>query len=322
MTTRVQKKQIANNKVAKMVITGFVANGASDIVTPELVTAAAADGVTVIPSAGTEASLGFIVTPPNNKVNIIDNTSKNLIGDINSNEIFGRLTEAAGVYTLSYFSVQNGIETSVSLNLTIDFLPSYNFAFKDFPFDANLRFTNSALVVIGQAPSLLEITANSIIQQHFDFIEADLTTAPADSTTIITLGDLANGSIIKNKLVTINRIDTDTTKKLRVSGLNNNFVEDNSFTLLTETVSSPASGNTLTASADVSDKLRNAGGDTIRVNNADVFTIASVVGNIITTVEAIIASYSADTLEVGGVFIDLEDSIQIRGRNNNEWRGI
>ncbi len=195
MATRVQKKQINNNKIGQMFVSGFVAAGESDIATSVLVTAAINDKVTVIPSTGTENSLGFLVTNPLNKVKIVNNTTKSLIGDINSNEVFSRLTEAAGVYTLSYFSIQNGTETSVTLNQTIIFFPEYNYEFKDFPFDSPLRLLDNIINVVAVAPSASIITDDITINQIEDIKEIDLSL----KNITITLGDISLGSITKNK---------------------------------------------------------------------------------------------------------------------------
>ncbi len=202
--TRAEKKQIDNNKIANQIVAGFVASGNNDVVTSELVTAAAVDGVTVIASDGSESSLGFLVTIPNNKIKIIDNISKTLIADLNSNEIFGRLTESSGVYTLSYFSIQSGIETVVVINQTIDFLPAYNYALKDFPFNSAIRLINSTLNVVAFPPSFLSVTSNVTINQHFDIVEIDKTAG----NIIITLGDISLGSITKNREIIFKVIDT------------------------------------------------------------------------------------------------------------------
>jgi len=197
MVTRVQKKQIDNNKIGQMFVSGFAAAGTSDIVTDELVIAASNDNVTVIPSTGVEISLGFLVTNPLNKIKIVSNATKSLIGDLNSNEIFGRLTEVAGVYTLSYFSIQNGTETAVTLSQTIDFFPEFNYKFKDFPFDSPLRVLDNIVNVVAVAPSLLQTSSNITINQHFDIVEIDL----SSGSIIITLGDISLDSIIKNKRI-------------------------------------------------------------------------------------------------------------------------
>ena len=175
--TRTEKKQIDNNKIAPMVVTNFTASGTSDDVTSVLVTAAAVDDVTVTPSDGTESSLGFIVTSSDNLVKLVDTTNKNLVADENLDEVFGRLTESSGVYTLSYFSNESGIENAISLSENIDFFPNFNYALEDYPFDANLRLGSSILDIASQKQSLLSVTSNVAITQHHDIIEMDATSS-------------------------------------------------------------------------------------------------------------------------------------------------
>lgn len=220
--TRAQKEQINNNKISNQIVTGFVASGNNDIVTSQLVTAAAVDNVDVIPSTGVESSLGFIVTTPDSKLKIIDSTSKSLIGDLNSNEIFGRLTESSGDYTLSYFSIQSGTETAVSITRTIDFFPCYNYALKDSPFNSNVRLVNSISNVVAQAPSFLAVTADVTINQHFDIVEIDRTAG----NIIITLGDISLGSILKNKEMLFKVVDT-TANTVTFKGTASNFEDEN-----------------------------------------------------------------------------------------------
>lgn len=110
--------------------------------------------------------------------------------------------------------------------------------------------------------------------------------------------------------------------KVRITGLNSNYEEDNNFTQQAQTISSPASGNTLTADVDVSNDIFKD--DTIRINHVDVFTVANVAGNIITTNETISNAYSADILSVAGLFIGSYpklDSIRLfSDKANSKWR--
>ncbi|MHA2404788.1 MAG: hypothetical protein ACXADH_17460, partial [Candidatus Kariarchaeaceae archaeon] len=124
------------------------AAGTSDVVTTEVTTAAGNDGVPV--QVGAATTEGFITTGANNKVWIFDNSSKTAIDDGLGNEVYGRLTEAAGVYTLSYYSLQSGVETAYSLTSTaIDFYVNYNYLFKNIPNDANIRLR---AVPVGEDP--------------------------------------------------------------------------------------------------------------------------------------------------------------------------
>lgn len=149
MANRLQPKQIEDYKIARMGVVNFTAAGTDDVVTAEITTAAGTDGVPV--QVGSATTEGFITTGTNNKVLIFDTTTKAAIDDGLGNEVFGRLTEAAGVYTLSYFSIQSGTETAVSLSSTaIDFYVAYNYLFKDLPNDALIRVR---AVSVGEDPS-------------------------------------------------------------------------------------------------------------------------------------------------------------------------
>jgi hypothetical protein len=149
MANRLQPKQIEDYKIARMGVVNFTAAGTDDVVTTEITTAAGTDGVPV--QVGSATTEGFITTGTNNKVLIFDTTTKAAIDDGLGNEVFGRLTEAAGVYTLSYFSIQSGTETAVSLSSTaIDFYVAYNYLFKDLPNDALIRVR---AVSVGEDPS-------------------------------------------------------------------------------------------------------------------------------------------------------------------------
>ena len=149
--TRLKPKQIDDNQISRMGVVNFAGVGASNVVTAEITSAASADGVSVLASSGVKASPGFSVTPGVNKSLLFDASSKEAIVDDSGNEVFGRLTQAAGIYTLSYFSIIAGVETSYVLPATpIDFYVSYNYLAKDFPYDANIRVT---AVQVGEDPS-------------------------------------------------------------------------------------------------------------------------------------------------------------------------
>lgn len=131
------------------------------------------------------------------------------------------------------------------------------------------------------------------------------------------------GSIFFNKYLTI-KVTDKADFSVRVTGLNGNFEEDDNFTSQAQTISSPASGNTLTADLDVDNDIFK--GDTIMINDIDVFTVASVAGKIITTNETITNAYTADTLAVAGLFIGndpkMESIILFSDKTNGIWRTI
>jgi hypothetical protein len=151
MANRFQPKQIEDYKIGRMGSANFSGSGASNVVTAAITTAASGDGVPV--QVGATTTEGFITTGVNNKVLIFNTTSKIAIEDGFGNEVYGRLTEVVGVYTLSYFSIQAGVETSVVLAATnIDFYVAYNYLFKDLPNDILIRVR---AVSVGEDPSSL-----------------------------------------------------------------------------------------------------------------------------------------------------------------------
>ena len=149
MTNRLQPKQIEDYKIGRMGVLAFTAAGADDIVTTQITASAGTDGVPV--QVGAATTEGFITTGANNKVLMVDAAAKQAIDDGLGNEVFGRLTEAAGVYTLSYFSIQSGVETAVTLASTsIDFFVNYNYLFKNLPNDILVRVNGT---VVGEDPA-------------------------------------------------------------------------------------------------------------------------------------------------------------------------
>lgn len=147
MANLLQPKQIKKPLIGRMGITGFTAAGTSNVVTTELTAAATADGVPV--QVGTSSTEGFITTGTNNKALIVDATSKAAI-EIDGNEVYGRITEAAAVYTLSYYTLVSGVETAATLAQDIDFFPAYNYDLKNLPNDVLIRVRATS---VGEDPS-------------------------------------------------------------------------------------------------------------------------------------------------------------------------
>lgn len=82
-----------------------VAGGIDDIVTTDF------SGET---AGGNDTTLGVVTTAPRNRVEILD-ANGGQIEDGSGNDVYARLTESAGVWTLTYFSSVAGVETSYSL---------------------------------------------------------------------------------------------------------------------------------------------------------------------------------------------------------------
>lgn len=67
---------------------------------------------------GTTGSAGVLTGAPNNKVYLIKTSDGTNIEDAQGQRVFARLTEAGGVWTLSYFTNEAGVETAYSFTST------------------------------------------------------------------------------------------------------------------------------------------------------------------------------------------------------------
>lgn len=125
-------------------VEGFAATGTSDVVTTPITSllGTAGDlGVTVplqvsTYNSGTQTE-GLITTGSGNRVLVYDSTTKLTIDDNAGNEVYARITESGGVYTLTYYSLVNGVETAFNIGTTtIDFEFAYRFEFHNLPVNA------------------------------------------------------------------------------------------------------------------------------------------------------------------------------------------
>lgn len=128
---------------ASVRINGFSASGSSGTVTTPLSTAlsTAGEGSTSVPvqAVGGSNTIGVVVASPNNRVEVYSATTKRKIANANGDEVYARLTEATGVYTLSYFVLPaSGTETAFTFAsaTNIDFEFNYRFSFDRLPADA------------------------------------------------------------------------------------------------------------------------------------------------------------------------------------------
>lgn len=134
--TLVQSKQISKIISGSTAIAGFSAAGASNNISTVLGTAlstAGSGGVSVPlqPSTG-ETVIGVVTSGAANRVEINDGNLFTPAG----NEVYGRVTETGGVYTLTYYSSVGGTETAYTLPATtIKFEFNYRFDFARLPAD-------------------------------------------------------------------------------------------------------------------------------------------------------------------------------------------
>ena len=156
-------KTIEKVSSAKIAVGGFVvaAPVTSSVITAALGTAltTAGNGGTAVPvivSAATGAAIGLeqftpgVITTGLNLSQIFDANGGKIV-DGSSNEVYGRITEAAGVYTLSYYSLVAGVETAFAMPAqTIDFTASYRYTFTQKPTDSELLISST---YIGEDPA-------------------------------------------------------------------------------------------------------------------------------------------------------------------------
>lgn len=147
-----KSKQIERILTASVRVNNFTANGASNVVTTALSTALGTAGnagvaVPVQVSANVN-SIGVITAAAINNVEIYGNASKQRIETAGGDEIYGRLTESGGVYTLTYFTITDaGTETAHTFGAAtaIDFKFFYRFDFSRYPADA-IQTTSVSIV--------------------------------------------------------------------------------------------------------------------------------------------------------------------------------
>jgi hypothetical protein len=116
-------------------IVSSVATGAANSTTVTAGLTAAAGtlgrGSTSVPvQVGSATQGGFITSGGDNRVEIWDAATKAKLQDASGNEVYGRLTESAGAYTLSYYSAPLGVETAYAFAVTTNVSYSYTYRFE------------------------------------------------------------------------------------------------------------------------------------------------------------------------------------------------
>lgn len=134
----IQPKQITKFLSGYVRVSAFSATGASSTVTTPVTTAlstAGEGGVSVPLQVFSSTQSGVVTTGANNRVEIYDATNKLKIKDGSGNEVYGRLTQSAGVYTLTYYILSTGTETAYTAfsSTSIDFEFAYQFDFLTLP---------------------------------------------------------------------------------------------------------------------------------------------------------------------------------------------
>lgn len=138
---RLDSKQIFKPLAANIALAGFAANGGSGNISSALSTAlstASNAGGQVPVQPSTSGGVGVMTGSPDNRAEIYLTGTQLKIDDGSGNEVYGRVTFSAAVYTLTYYSLVAGTETAYafggSTNIDIEF--GYVFDFSDLPVDA------------------------------------------------------------------------------------------------------------------------------------------------------------------------------------------
>jgi len=67
---------------------------------------------------GTSGAAGVITTAPNNKVYLVKTSDGTNVEDAEGQRVYGRITESGGVWTLTYYTNEAGVETAYSMTST------------------------------------------------------------------------------------------------------------------------------------------------------------------------------------------------------------
>lgn len=143
-------------------VANLTANGASATVTTAITTAlsTAGEAASSVPlQAAAATGLGVLTTAPNNRCEVYNATSKDKFLANNGEEVYARLTEASGAYTLSFYTLpNNGTETAYTFSAptAIDFEFAYRFDFGRLPGDAIIGVSTRN---VSQDPSINAGTA-------------------------------------------------------------------------------------------------------------------------------------------------------------------
>lgn len=135
-------KQISDRFLASALpIFSFTANGSSNTITTQitsLLSTAGNGGVSVPLQPSVSSGLGVITSGTSNRTKIFSATTGDLVQSAGVN-VYGRITEATGTYTLSYFTTPDGgTETAFTFASAtpITFFVPYRFDFARYPTDA------------------------------------------------------------------------------------------------------------------------------------------------------------------------------------------
>lgn len=185
-----RKEQITRIFTGTVLTSAVSINGTSvNITTPltaALLTAGFGGGAVALTNSSSEAVAGLIISGAYNRCEVYQ-TSTNKPIFYNGEKVYGRLTYSVGVYTLSLYYKNGGVETAYNTGgaVSCDLLSPYRFMFKDIPSDVFIKpkqlypynETNSAATQGRIFTEELTVSATNVI--------SNLTYVPTPSTKVI-----------------------------------------------------------------------------------------------------------------------------------------
>lgn len=146
MSNLLQAKQVSKFLAAFIVLTNQSVASANTLnVTSALTTAVATagnNGVSVPLNANGAYNAEGVITGSNSIVPVYAYPSGQPI-EIAGNQVYGVITYAASVYTVSFYTLVSGTQTAATLNQAVNLLIPYSFSFGDLPYTAILGVVNS-----------------------------------------------------------------------------------------------------------------------------------------------------------------------------------
>ena len=179
-------KQVIKLIDAPVRVQGLTASGVSTVVTTQItgaLTSAGDGGVSVPLQVATSTTIGVAISTTT-ILQILSNTTKIVWVDGTGNEVYGKLSQSSGVYTLSFYSLIAGVETAYSFSTpsSIDFEFIYKFDFYRLPssFSLSRNVYDDPLSVSGSSVKLysevLTVTALNTV--------SNLTRTPSSASTV------------------------------------------------------------------------------------------------------------------------------------------
>lgn len=195
MTLQLPEHQVIHFENASFMINNFTVDGSgSDNVTASLAIDDR-DGVayTVQKTNSDQDIEGFIVEDGLNIVDILDSSSNQRIGDDENREVYAKLTEAGGVFTLTYYVNIDGTETAYSIpnSVSINFIVKYNSNWSRTPKSAKQGFVSR---VIANDPKQLggRYIPNEVVTITANNTVSDLSFTPINDEVLFLVNGLGS----------------------------------------------------------------------------------------------------------------------------------